>query len=128
MDDFKPCRFRQRLIQFEADGSRIPIYRCAGQAAEKFGQDVTPPDCDMCGVRREEAQKTVHQIALSPAVKQDTGGDGFCPCVDRLVNVVKACCGNTIRQRVCGSAESYYAGAEVTPVICAQCPVRRFAT
>jgi hypothetical protein len=126
--EYLPCGKRLKLIAFRADGQKDNVFRCAEPTAEQFGKDVTPEVCAECPVRRGTIQPAAKfDKSKAAAVKQDTkGGDGFPPCADRLVAVIKACCGNTIERRVCDSLDSSKLGAEVTPVICAQCPARRF--
>lgn len=125
--DYLPCGQRQKLISFRADGTKDHVQRCTEQTAEQFGKDVTPEACAECPVRRGTIKKPVQfDKGRAAEVKKDAGGDGFPPCADRLVAVIKACCGNTIERRVCDSLDSSSLGAEVTPVICAQCPARRF--
>lgn len=125
MDEFKPCGMRQRLIAFRADGTKDHVHRCTERTAEAFGLDITPPDCDKCGVRREILKAATRPLTKTDGAKPDMGGDGFCGCIDRVVVCIKACCGNTIDRRVCNSLDSSNYQTEVTPVICAQCPVRR---
>lgn len=135
--DFLPCAKRLELVQFNADGSKDRVHRCAEPTAEKANQNVTPVDCAACPVRRASLAKSLADKTFTPVHKfdgrgararyPDRGGDGFPSCADRLVVEMPVCCGQTIERRICNSLDCVYFQGEVTPVICAQCPVRRTA-
>lgn len=135
MEEFLPCGKRLRLTQFNADGSKGTINRCSEKTAPKANQDVLPADCQECPVRSAVLKAAIDAGTYKPkafdmgrAVKgkrKDGGGEGFVPCTERLVVLLAACCGNTIERRICNSPDSVNLGAEVTPVICSQCPVRK---
>lgn len=133
MEEFLPCGKRLKLVQFNADGSKGVVYRCSERTAPKANQDVLAADCQECPVRSAVVRAGIDAGTYKPKVldtpargkRKDTGGEGFVPCSDRLVVLLPACCGRTTEHRVCNSAESVNVGAEVGPVICEQCPVRR---
>lgn len=135
MSEFLPCGKRLRLTAFRADGLKDTIYRCAEQTAPKANLDVVAADCEGCPVRSaivraamtagEYAAKRQFDTTKKVGERKDKGGDGFASCADRLVILMPACCGSTVERRVCNSPDSVNMGAEVTPVICGKCLVRK---
>jgi len=128
-DDFPPCPARQKMVSFNADGSKTPLFRCTESEAEFAHQDVTPSDCDACPLREDLTKKAGERIPVIQYTKKakDTSCDGFLPCEDRIVIDVPSCCGQVYNLRMCESLASHLYKKEVSPVICSQCKVRREA-
>ena len=130
--EFPPCVRRQKLTEFQKDGGKAKIWRCMEPTAEKANQNVLPADCLQCAVRlavlkSNEDYRPPFPIPKGLAKRPDMEPkrDGFIQCNLRLVAVAPTCCGGTKELRVCNNDKAHHYQGEVTPVICAQCPVRR---
>lgn len=133
--DFPACDKRQKLVMFEADGTRNTVRRCAEQTAPAFQQDVTPEVCDLCPVRsfvlkRKEREKAaplkVKDIfAVKKVEKHKPEQKLWVSCSSRESVTVGTCCGGSAKVIRCSNHECAYDGQEVTPVICSTCQHRK---
>jgi len=124
--DFPPCPMRTRLVMYAADGTKQHVFRCTEASAPAANQNVTPEVCAECPVRRA----LLDDVHIPPTkrvreeTKPDKGGDGFVKCSSRGVVEGSMCCGSTRLIRVCLNDNCHYFQGEVSPNICASCPVR----
>lgn len=135
-DEFLPCPKRQRLVQFHADGTKTPVFRCTEPTADAMGTDVTPDVCEACPVRSLIAKAAMRNEAYSPPLVEtvykdlrdkvpDSDAKDWPPCLDRKLVIIGGCCGEKHEIRICESADHFRSGAEVNRGHCVDCPVRR---
>jgi len=132
---FKPCKKREKVILYKADGSRDAVRRCTEQECHLFQKDVTPELCADCGMRQFVNQRADAEKAKPVPLNQRfqikrvephtvTAKTTWIPCKLRQTLIVMSCCGSEDRVVVCNNAASKYVGQEVVPELCRMCTVR----
>lgn len=128
-DEFLPCSSRKRMTAFQADGSKVPLYRCAETSAPDFNRDVTPEVCAACPVRAALTQAAIENKTYRPPnsgpnnglTPDKNPGREWLPCSSRKVTTVNSCCGQTEELRICDSIDCPRIRSVVTPIICRDC-------
>jgi len=128
--DFLPCDKRQKLIQFQADGTKKRVNQCMEPEAEKYGLTVLPSDCEACPLRNfkkpAKVDRTVKDLGLNLIRSEPDKGpsDVFPACPFRVLGTLALCCSQTFQVRICDSPDSPEYGKEVNASTCLNCPLR----